>query len=145
MKINKGIRRPLSTFPFQTNFFNDFFNDTEMGDLYKSSVPAVNIAETDKAFNLELSAPGFEKNDFKIDVEENVMTISAEHKEEINEENKRYTRKEFKQTSFERSFTLPDTVNMEAIDAKYDNGILKINLPKLEEAKVKKAQKIQVS
>lgn len=145
MKINKGIRRPMSMSPFQSNIFNDFFNDTEANDLFKANLPAVNISESDTAFNLEVNAPGFAKNDFKIDVVENTMTISGEAQEEINEEKKRYTRKEFKKSEFSRVFTLPETVNLEKIEAKYDNGILHINLPKLEEAKVKKAHNILVS
>ena len=143
MKINKGIRRPISTFPFQPNIFNDFFNETN--DFFKASTPAVNISESDTSIDLEVSAPGYEKNDFKIDVVENTMTISAETQEEINEKKKRYTRKEFKRSAFSRVFTLPETVNLDKIEAKYDNGILNINLPKLEEAKIKKAQNIRVS
>jgi len=145
MKINKGIRRPMSTSSFPSNIFSDFFNDVEASDIFKTSMPAVNIAESEKSFDLEVSAPGFKKNDFKIDVDVNTMTISAESEEEIKDENKRYTRKEFKRTEFSRVFTLPESVNMEKIEAKYDNGILNIILPKLDEAKAKKTQNIQVS
>ncbi|NNC86319.1 MAG: Hsp20/alpha crystallin family protein [Bacteroidia bacterium] len=135
----------MSTFPFQSNIFSDFFNDVETSDLFKNTMPAVNIAESETSFNLEVSAPGYNKNDFKIDVDDNTMTISAENQEEIKDENKRYTRKEFRRTEFSRVFTLPESVDLEKIEAKYDNGILNINLPKLDEAKAKKTQNIRVS
>ena len=145
MKINNGIRRPVTTFPFQSNVFGDFFNDSEIGNLFKTSMPAVNISESETAFDLELSAPGFKKDEFKIDVEENTMTISAKTEEEIKEKNKGYKRKYFKKSEFSRVFTLPESVDLEKIVANYDNGILNISLPKLEEAKVKKAKSIRVS
>ena len=145
MKINKEIRRPISTFPFQSNILNDFFNDAEANSIFNTTVPAVNISESETSFDIEVSAPGFAKNDFKIDVVENTMTISAEFQEEIKEEKKRYTRKEFKKSEFSRVFTLPESINLEKIEAKCDNGILHINLSKLEEAKIKKAQNIRVS
>ncbi|MGZ4099428.1 MAG: Hsp20/alpha crystallin family protein, partial [Bacteroidia bacterium] len=81
----------------------------------------------------------------KINVEENVLTISAEKKEEKNEENDRFTRKEFSYNSFSRSFTLPQTVNAEKIDAKYTDGILKLEIPKKEEAKTLPKKEIKVA
>src|SRR3990172_9252612 len=102
---------------------------------FEQSIPSVNIRENGKEFNIELAAPGFSKTDFKVNVEENVLTISAEKKEETKEENERFTRKEFSFNSFSRSFTLPQAASVEKVDAKYTDGILKLCIPKKEEAK----------
>lgn len=101
-----------------------------------ATVPAVNIKETEKDFTIELAAPGKKKEDFNIEVNENVLTISSEIKSE--KENKTeegsYTRREFKYSSFKRAFTLPETINEEKINASYEDGVLKLTLPKKEEA-----------
>lgn len=125
--------------------FNDFFRpwgslfDFNGGSLFNNlhpvNVPAVNIAETKDRFDVSLAAPGMKKEDFLIDVEGNVLTISAQKKEEREEKEQRYTRKEFSYSSFTRSFTLPDGVNKDKIDAAYENGLLKLTLPKTEEAR----------
>ncbi len=108
-------------------------------------IPSVNIIEGKESFKIELAAPGLAKEDFKIKVEENVLSISCEKKrnEERTEEN--YTRQEFSYNSFTRSFTLPETVNSEKIGAEYKDGILTVSLPKKEEAKVVPTREIQVS
>jgi HSP20 family protein len=107
-------------------------------------VPAVNIKETDQAFELAVAAPGLEKKDFKVAVENNLLTISAEHQEEKEEKDNSYTRKEFSYNSFMRSFELPSYVNAEAIDAQYKEGILTLTLPKKEEAKSNRRKEISV-
>ena len=98
------------------------------------NVPSVNIKENEKEFKIELAAPGFNKNDFHVNVEDNVLTITVEDKKPSDEENELYTKKEFNYNSFYRSFMLPLTINSEAVDAKYADGILKLCIPKKEEA-----------
>ena len=102
-----------------------------------NSLPAVNIKETDDEFVLELAAPGKKREEFNIELDNELLTISSTTKEESNTEDNKgnYTRKEFSYTSFKRSFTLPETVNFSKIDASYTDGVLYVNLPKLEEAK----------
>lgn len=103
-------------------------------------IPSTNVIENEKEFKLELSAPGFDKKEFKVDVHDGVLSISAESKNESEEKKENYRKKEFSYSSIRRSFALPDNVLEEGIDAKYDNGILKISLPKkaLESPKAKK-------
>ena len=121
-------------------FFSNWFEKE-----FASRVPAVNIKENGKEFSIELSAPGFSKNDFKVNVADDVLTISAEKQEETKEENERFTRKEFSYNSFTRSFVLPKSASGEKIDAKYENGVLKLALPKKEEAKTSPKKEIKVS
>ena len=130
---------------FLGNYFNDFMNSDLMAkNVFKTS-PAVNISETPTGYVVEVAAPGMNKEDFKIEVEKGTLTIKSEKKEEKNDENNRYTRKEFSYSSFSRSFTMPDHVNADAITAEYDKGVLKIQLPKKEEAKQKPVREITVS
>ena len=138
-------------FPNLPNFFNDFFNRDWMDwsnqnfSLTNTTLPSVNIRESDKAFDVELAAPGMAKEDFKIELNNNTLSISSEKKEEKEtKEGKRFTRKEFSYQSFSRSFTLPNVVDSENIEAKYENGILEIHIPKREEAKVKPTRVIKI-
>ncbi len=110
-----------------------------------TTVPAVNIAENETDYTVEVAAPGMKKNDFKINLERNVLTISSEKEEKnaVNENN--YTRKEFSYQSFERSFTLPESVDQEKISANYSDGVLVIKLPKRDEAKPKPIKIIDIS
>ena len=127
------------------NLMDDFFaglpsilgNDVVTPDL-KQSVP-VNIRETETEYVLELIAPGFEKEDFKIQLEKNILTVSTEKKNETVNENEKFILKEFKQRSFKRSFTVDDKIDSENIVAKYLNGVLTLNL--LKKADVKEATK----
>ena len=108
------------------------------------NMPSVNIVESKDDFRIEVAAPGLDKNDFKINVENNVLNISSE-KEESNEDNdERYMRREFCYTSFNRSFSLPQTVESDKVSAKHENGVLTISMPKREEAKVKPARQIEI-
>jgi HSP20 family protein len=111
-----------------------------------TTLPAVNVKEDHDAYNVEMAAPGFEKKDFKIELNNNVLTISSEKKVE-NEisENENFTKREFSYQSFCRSFSLPLTVENEKITAKYDKGILKVYIPKKEEAKPKPIKQIAIS
>jgi HSP20 family protein len=128
--------------PAIRTLFNDFFDIDrffETTPLLRGTidVPSVNIKENDSQYEIELAAPGLKKEDFKVEVDNNVLTISAEHDEEKKQEEKGYTRREYNYNSFSRSFQLPPTVNSENCGARYDNGILIIQLPKKEEARAK--------
>ena len=141
------LKNNTDRFPFPS--FNEFFNDYLNTDLVAKnvfkSVPAVNISETTEGFSVELAAPGMNKEDFKIEVENGTLKISSEKKQESNVENKKFTRKEFSYSSFSRTFNLPEQVNTEAISASYENGVLKLQLPKRDEAKQKPVHQITVS
>lgn len=134
-------------FPKTTSFWDDFFikdyfnNSMDLG----TSIPAVNSKESDSSYELEIAVPGFKKEDFKIEIDQGVLTISSE-KEEENEEKdgEKITRREFSYSSFERSFHLPENVNEDLIDADYTNGILKLSLPKREITKVHNKKEIEV-
>lgn len=117
-------------------FFNNWFDDSYFDKVaIGTSVPAVNIKDNERDFSVTIAAAGLKKEDFKIALNHNVMTISAEQKtEEEEKEEGKYTRKEYSYSSFSRSFTIPDTVETDSIDAKYENGELKITLPKKEKA-----------
>ena len=98
------------------------------------NVPAVNITEEKNEYKVSLAAPGLKKEDFKIDVDGNMLTISSEKEESKEEKGKKFTRKEYNYSSFSRSFTLPDEINKDKIEASYEHGLLKISLPRREEA-----------
>lgn len=126
--------------PFVNSVFDNFFNDSFLSDRLVTRVPAVNITESSDAYNIELAAPGLKKSDFKINVDKNLLTISVEKKEESTEEDKVFSKKEFSYTSFSRSFSLPDTVDYNSIDANYEDGVLELKIGKKEEAIVTKRQ-----
>ena len=136
------------------SLFNDIFRpweslfDTNGGSLFDNlrtvNIPAVNFADNKDNYEISLAAPGMKKDAFNIDVEGNVLTISAEKEEKKEEKDERYSRREFNYTSFSRSFTLPEGINKDKIDASYDNGLLKLTLPKTEEAKKLSAKHIAV-
>jgi len=121
--------------------------DNDLGDFFgkRFSDPAANIIENSDSFHLEIAAPGMVKDDFKINLENNVLTISAEVEDQKREEGKNFSRKEFYYGSFSRSFTLPKTIDVDNINAEYESGILKIVLPKKEEAKVEMKKVIKIS
>lgn len=111
-----------------------------------TTLPAVNVIEKDEEFAIELAAPGMKKDDFKIHLEGNVLTISSERKDHKEEKNGNYSRREFSYQSFQRSFTLPEaTVESDKVSAQYNDGILNIHIPKREEAKPKPAREIKIS
>jgi HSP20 family protein len=109
--------------------------DSVFAKEYQAFVPAVNISEEEKGYRLELSAPGYNKEDFKIVIEKGTLIISGKHNEEQEVKEKTYSRKEFNYGSFQRTFTLPEQVNDNEITAKYENGILYLLIPKREEDK----------
>ncbi|MBK7522927.1 MAG: Hsp20/alpha crystallin family protein [Saprospiraceae bacterium] len=125
------------------DIFNRGLNDV-VGFDNNHTVPAVNIKETDSNFIIELAAPGFEKVDFDIKVENNQLVISAENKSEKDTSEGKWTRKEFHYEKFSRSFTLPETADNEKIDGQYNNGVLVLSISKKEEAKAKPAKLIEI-
>jgi HSP20 family protein len=133
--------RPTGLADMFQNFFDSDFNDFFSR---RFSDPAANIIENPESFQLNLAAPGMKKDDFKIHLENNILTISSEVEDEKMEEGKNYTRKEFSYGSFSRSFTLPKTIDLEKIKADYENGILKVLLPKKEEAKLEIKKEIKI-
>ena len=108
------------------------------------NVPAVNIMEHKDEYQVSLAAPGLKKDDFNIAVDGNMLTISSEKEENKEEKDKRFTRKEYSYSSFSRSFTLPEEINKEKIEAKYEDGVLKLSLPRKIEAKMPSAKQIAV-
>lgn len=111
---------------------NDFHDGRFLGAL---TIPAVNVSEAKDSYKLSLAAPGMKKEDFKIEMEGNVLTISAEVENEKEEKEGKYTKQEYNYNSFSRSFNLPEGVSKEKIEAYYEDGVLRLKLPKSEEAK----------
>jgi HSP20 family protein len=123
---------------FNTNWHDNYF------DLKGAFIPSVNVSETDKEFRMEFAVPGFSKQDFTIDVEKEYITISAKKEENKEIKEGKFTRKEFSYGSFKRTFTLPENIDSEKIDAMYESGILNIVLPKKEFKPDTAVQKITV-
>jgi HSP20 family protein len=133
------------------NVFDRFFNDNILGwnnrhfSETNTTLPSVNIKENIDEFKVEVAVPGFEKNDFNIEIDNDILIISSEKQIENEEKGEeRVTKREFSYQSFSRSFTLPVLVERENITAKYENGILNIIIPKKEEAKPKTVKKIKI-
>lgn len=118
------------------SFLDSFLSDLPVTNNSSMNNPAVNIVETNDAYELEFNVPGRKKEDFKITVDKDILTVSFEKKEEEKEENKKFIKREFVSKSFKRSFTLDEKINSEDINAKYDDGLLRLTLPKKEEVKV---------
>lgn len=132
---------------YNDDLFNDLFNwsNREVTNSRHTSQPSVNIKENEDGFSLELITPGMKKEDLKLEVNNDILTISSELKQEKEETKENFTRREFKHQAFSRSFTLPETVNGEDIKAHYENGILEVSIPKKEEAKPKPKLEIAIS
>lgn len=126
---------------------NDLMTPDWFGGLenHKTNLPAVNIKENERDFELELAIPGFKKDDVNIEVDENVLTISSEIKSENESKEENFTRKEFSFSSFKRAFSLPETIDEDRINAKHEDGILKLTLPKKEEALPKPKRLIDIA
>lgn len=143
--VNAGLN-----YPTWSNWIDEIFN-RDLPSVFTSNfntgitLPKVNIKETPDAFMVEMAIPGLKKSDFHIDLDNQVLSISTEMKEEHESKDQTYTRREFGYSAFKRSFTLPESVDDTKIDAKYKDGILSIYLPKKEEAKQKPAKTIKVS
>lgn len=140
-------------FPATTNLFDDFFSKDlwNWGQQHNSTtnttLPAVNIRESNDNYVVEMAAPGMKKEDFKIELDGNTLTISSERKENrVENEGERYARREFSYQSFQRSFQLAkDVVDVDGIQAKYENGVLELTVPKKEEVKQKPPRMIEIS
>lgn len=154
MSLVKFRNRPFGSL-LRSNFFDldDFFGDRSWDSDFlndgfwtgKSMNPAMNIKEIGNEYEIELAAPGFDKKDFKVTVENGCLNISAEKSDSKEEKDANYTRREFSHNSFERSLQLPDSIKDDTINAKYNDGILRFKLAKKEEAKKKKPKVIEVS
>jgi len=142
VKRNNSVNNGL--FP---SVMDELFKDMLGGTQYNSTkmVPPVNIRETDNNYEVELMAPGMKKEDFNIELDNELLTISSETRSENNTpEEGKFTRREFSYSSFRRTFTLPETVNADDINASYQDGILRITLPKKEEALPKPKRSIEI-
>ena len=143
VKVNNPMTKSFDG--LVNDFLNDFpatFGKTIRQDVF--GFPPVNIREDADAYQLEIAAPGLEKSDFNLNLDKNILTISTEKKEETKEENPTFIRKEFSYKAFKRSFTVDEKIDAAGISAKYENGILRVALPKKEEVKVA-AKEITVS
>ena len=123
-------------------FFEDFINNLFGSNIY-NDIPPYNIVDNDKEFLIEFSVPGFDKKDFLLEVEENNLKVSKLSSKNNKTENN-FFKRQFNYSQFEKNFTIPEEVNIEKINSKYENGILKIFLPKIKEFKQTKIKSIQV-
>lgn len=146
-----SLLRKNENYPAWSNFFSEFFNrdwmdwTTRNFSETNTTLPAVNIKEGNDNYTVEMAAPGLEKRDFKIELANGLLTISSEKKtEKDTKKGQKYTRREYSYQSFCRTFTLPTTVDSDKIAAKYENGILKVVIPKKEEAKTKLPKAIEI-
>lgn len=128
------------------SLLSDFFDDDVLFNrpMGRRSMPSVNIRETDKAYELEMAAPGYSKKDFNISIENNMLTVSAEKKEEHEKKEHHYTRREFGYESFNRSFNLPANTNEEDVNARYEDGILRLSINKKTDGNVNMRKPIAV-
>jgi len=145
------VKRSNSYFPSIPSFIDNFLSRDWMdwSNLNFSStnttLPAVNVKETENEYELEVAAPGMKKDNFKINLDKDQLTISSEWKDEKKKDEENYSRREFSYQSFQRSFTIPEhLVDGDKISAKYADGILTVHLPKREEAKPKPAREIKI-
>lgn len=149
---NKAVDKSRTSRPsfFESGWMDKFFN-APLDEFFNygnkvMNVPAINVNETEKDFRLTIAAPGLEKKDFKVEAYDDMLTISAEHeREEKEEKNGRFNRREYNYSSWSRSFTLPENCNYGKIDAEYKNGELQIVIPKLELKEPKKTKSISVN
>jgi len=144
MNLIKRNAQPLNVF---SNVFDEFFRDDFLTDFVPMTSPSmvspsVNISEAKDHYKIQVAAPGQSKDIFKINVEDDLLTLSAEIKQENTTDDENYTRKEFGFASFKRTFSLPKTVDASKVTAKYEDGILNIVIPKSEQAKTVKEIKI---
>ena len=128
-------QRNNSLMPGLSDVFDPIFNDTFFSDRMVSRVPAVNISETQDHFHIELAAPGLKKEDFKLSLDGDVLSISVEQTTNNNGQEKNYSKREYSYSSFVRSFTLPESADLNQIQAAYTDGVLKADIAKKEEAK----------
>ena len=149
MSLIKNKRNSFSAIPALVDDFlgRELFNwDNSHFSSTQTTVPAVNILESADNFEVEVAAPGMEKQDFKIQLDNNTLTISSKKEQSQEKKEENYTRREFSYQSFQRTFLLPrDVVNDEGIVAKYENGVLRLTIPKKEEVKQKGPRLIELN
>jgi HSP20 family protein len=134
VKFNND-KRSNALLPGFNDVFESIFNDSFFADRMVTRIPAVNISESADHFHIELAAPGLKKQDFRINVEDNVLHISVEQQTDNRENNRKYNKREYSYSSFVRSFNLPELADDTQIEAAYEDGVLKIDVAKREEAK----------
>jgi HSP20 family protein len=134
VKFN-GNKSNNALMPGFNDVFESILNDTFFNDRMVTRVPAVNISESPENYHIELAAPGLKKNEFKISVDDNQLNISVEQRPQQANNNRKFNKREFSYSSFVRSFTLPEMADHNRIDATYEDGILRIDVAKKEEAK----------
>ena len=129
-------------------YWDDFFNDRVFNNFSNNQCnhtsPAVNVIEEDKGFRIEVAVPGLSRDDFNIEVDNDVLTISSVEKEKKEDKKHNYTRREFSYRSFKRSFQLPETIDQDQIQASHEAGVLSLNLPKKDEVVQKAPKQIEV-
>jgi HSP20 family protein len=147
-----ALARRNNTFSSLPSLFDRFFNEGLMDwnnlnySTTDTTIPAVNVKEDENKYSIEVAAPGMKKDDFDVKLENDMLTISSERKEEKDDSDEGFTRKEFSYQSFQRSFTLPEGhILTDKISAKYNDGILHIELPKRDEVKPQPAKTIKIS
>lgn len=121
--------------PGFSDVFQNFFNDSFLNDRMVTRVPAANISESSDHYHIELAAPGLKKDDFKLQLDDHVLSISVEQMQNDKQQERSYSKREYSYSSFVRSFTLPESADEQQIDARYEHGILMIDIAKKEEAK----------
>lgn len=139
------------------SFFSDFFSDVDrffendllrmpaqIGRQFMRNMPATNIRESEKEYTIEVAAPGMAKDDFNIDIDEGMLTISSQKEENTTQEEENFTRREYNYNSFSRSFRLPESVNADDIKARYEEGVLKISVPKREEVSASNRKRVNI-
>ncbi|MCF6295347.1 MAG: Hsp20/alpha crystallin family protein [Flavobacteriaceae bacterium] len=146
----KSIDSNFNTLPSLPSWFDDILGrsfGTEFMSNFNTglTLPSVNVKDTANEFIVEMAVPGLNKSDFDINIDNNVLSIAAESEIENNTESENYTRREFGYSSFKRTFAIPDSVNTERISASYKEGILKVLLPKHDEAKKKPIKSIKIT
>lgn len=144
MSLVKFKRRPWSNLITSDFFENDNLFDNQLFNM-KLDEPALNVKETDEAFEVELAAPGFEKKDFEVTIDDGCLKITAENSNSKEKKEDNYTRKEFSYNAFEKRLQLPDSIKEEDVKATYKNGVLSFNLVKKEEAKHHEPMKIEIN
>ena len=138
VKFNKNGNNALV--PGFNDVFESVFNDTFFNDRLVTRVPAANISESENHYHVELAAPGLKKEDFKLNLERNNLSVSVEQSHEQSNDQKNYSKREYSYSSFVRSFVLPDSADHSQIDASYTDGVLRIDIAKREEAKAVRRQ-----
>jgi HSP20 family protein len=138
VKFNNKANNTLM--PGFNDVFDSIFNDTFFSDRMVARVPAVNISESENNYHVELAAPGLKKEDFKLNLERNQLSISVEQSADHQDNQKNYSKREYSYSSFVRSFTLPESADYANIEASYTDGILRIDIAKREEAKAVRRQ-----